>query len=331
MHNKFKHLSACDRQFAYKHKELGKSNRWIGKQLGVSHTTIGREFVRNTHPCPGEWQWMNCYEQAAYAERRARKRRSDSKRGRGKFSNNELRGYVITGLRDDEWSPEDISKRAKSGLSISAKAIYDFIKRERPDLTIKLCYMGVPRRARVMHRRSKLRVGAPPKKPINDRPLEVLERQVEGHYEIDTVHSQKGQSASVLTIIERKYRRCWYRHLPNRTAESVNEVLASLIQHLPIKPKTITADNGAEFSELWRMERQFNLQAYYCDPYKAWQRGSVEYANRRLRRTFPKGTDFSQVATSDLETTERLINNKPMRLLGYQSPNEAFRQYLKAA
>jgi len=333
MANKYTHLPVTSRQFAYKHKELGKSNRWIAKQLWVSPSTIIREFRRNRHPCPGIWRGMNCFERAAYAEKKSQARDRAGKSGRGKFSNSELRTYVISNLWQG-WSPEDISQKSEEehGIYISAKSIYNFIRRERPDLTVELYYRGVPRRMRVMHRRAALRQGAPRKKPLSERPKVILKRKEPGHYEIDTVHSLRGISASVLTVIERAKRKVWFFRLPDRTAESVNKVLESFFNNLPKKPKSITVDNGPEFTELYRLERLFaGLQVYYCEPYKSWQRGSVELANGKLRRHFPKKTDFSLVTQEQLNFVEQRINNKPMKLLGYNTPQAAFEEYLLAA
>jgi IS30 family transposase len=274
---------------------------------------------------------MNCYEQSAYAEKKARERRSNSKRGKGKFSNDKLRGYVIHGLRD-LWSPEDISNRIKEiDLSISAKGIYSFIRRERRDLTALLCYEGKPRRARVKHRRSQFRTGVPSKRSITERPEAVMERREVGHMEIDTVHSIRGISSAILTIIERVTRRTWWFILPDKTAESVNRALLKWYEGLANKPLTITSDNGPEFAELWKLERLFGIPVYYSEPYKSWQRGSSENGHRRLRRIYPKGTDFTNINQEALSKAEQLINNKPMRLLGYLSPAEVFADYLKAA
>lgn len=333
MKKNYEHLSVESRRFAYKHKKRGKSNRWIAKQLWVSPSTLSREFKRNCHPCPGIWKRLNEFEQAAYADKKARERDQRSKIGRGKFSEGKLRFYVIKQLQE-WWSPEDIAGKALEliGEEISAKGIYNFIKRERPDLTVELCYKGVARRARVAHRRAKFKEGAPPKKLIQQRPKKILRRKEEGHYEIDLIHSLLGVVASVLTIVERKTRRTWYIHLPDRTAASVNKALLEFFHGLSKKPKTITVDNGSEFAELYKLEKEFpGLQAYFCEPYKSWQRGSVELANRKLRRYFPKKTDFSTVTPEQLAFAERRINSKPMKLHRYRTPLLLFEQYLLAA
>ena len=248
MQNKIKRLDLWERQVIYVMRGQGASIRKISKVLRRSVSTISEELKRNRHWSPAVWRRLDAYEKAKYADEQAKKRRASPRRERELLKNKEIQDRVIQLLVDEQASPLDISLRISEefpGKSISARAIYSFIKENRPDLKQYLRFRGKPRRQRVNNRRSRFKEGAPEKKRMDTRPESVETREEFGHYEADTIHSCKhGSGKAVLTIIERSSRRRFYFLIPNLEAETVLAVLLPFFRALPSKMrKSLTVDN----------------------------------------------------------------------------------------
>jgi len=324
------HLRLEERQYLELHLVLGKSKRQLAKELGRSHSTILRELRRNLHPFPGVRRQMTALERAKDRHERAKTRWLKSKH-RERLKDLEIRAHVLEKLREG-WSPEQIAwtiGKYLPGRSITAKTIYNFVKYERPALRDYLRRRGKPYRQRVAHRRSRFRQPAPEKRSISERPPEVDTRTKFGHWEADTVVSKRGGKGGVLTLIERKSRHRFYFLLPDLQAETVIRLLLPFFQRLPAHMrKSLTLDNGSEFapSELYKLElvlkEEFTI--FYCHPYKAWERGSVENSNGWLREYFPKRTDFSLVLPEALSVAEGKLNSRPMKILGWKSSLEVY-------
>lgn len=337
MTKKIKRLDLWERQVIYLMRERGASIREIAIVVLRSVSTIDDELKRNCHWSPSVWRRMNSYEKAKYADDQA-KRRCTAKRGERELLKSErIRHRVIELLVDEQASPLDISLRIAEefpGESISARAIYNFIKKNRPDLKQYLRQRGKPRRQRVIQRRSRFKEGAPEKKRTDMRPESVERREEIGHYEADTIHSCKhGSGNAVLTIIERSSRKRFYFQIPNLEAATVLAVLLPFFRALPpAMRKSLTVDNGSEFSSLHELEEKLSgLKVYYCYPYQAWERGSVERSNGELRWYFPKGTDFASVSRKELAEIEAKINRRRMLCLQKHSAQQIFEQALAKA
>ena len=297
----------------------------IASYLGRSRATIGRALSRDLHPSP----LLTTYEKAMYAFEKSRERMRCSRR-RKRLKTEQIRKLVVFILRKWHWSPETISDfLTKHGLKISAKAIYNFIKKERSSLTEYLRRRGKPRKQRVARARSHFKDGVAEKKSIHIRPP-IIEC---GHWEIDTVHSKKGAKSAVLTLREMSSRQCFYSLLPDLTAKETMRVLFPFFQGLPAHMrKTLLSDNGPEFAQLYKLEKILeNFSVYYCDPYKAYQRGSVENANGELRWYFPKKTDFAKVTEEELREVQYKINGKPMKLHGRRAAAAVYKEALNKA
>lgn len=316
----------------------GGTLREIGKYLGRGENAAGsisRELKRNRHKFPKVERGMRPLERAAYAHEKALERRRIPRKRSKLDSKPVLREKVIWFLEKEQASPRDISYRVPDelpGESIAYSTIYNFTKRHRPDLKQHLRLRGKPRRQRVAHRRSRFRVGAPAKKNIELRPGWVTERIEFGHFEADTIHSCKGGSGfAILTIRELKSRRRWFFPLANLKAETTLAVLQGFIRQFPPHMrKTLTVDNGPENELLYKLEAIFpGFRVYFCDPYCAWQRGSVENANGEFRWYFPKGTDFSNVPREEIWSVQDKLNRRRMLCLGGKSADSVFEQALK--
>jgi transposase, IS30 family len=337
MSKKIRRLDLWERQVLYLMREKGSSIREIAKTISRSVSTVNDELKRNRHWSPSVWRRMNGYEKAKYADDQAKKRRAAPRNERELLKSEKLRNRVIQLLVEEQAAPLDISLRIPEefpGESISPRAIYNFIKKNRPDLKQYLRIRGKPRRQRVVQRRSRFKAGAPEKKRIDTRPESVETREEIGHYEADTVVSCKhGSGNAVLTIIERSSRKRFYFWIPNLEAATVLAVLLPFFRALPASMrKTLTVDNGSEFASLHQLEVKLGrFKVYHCYPYRAWERGSVERSNRELRWYFPKGTDFASVSRKELGDIEARINRRRMPCLQKKSAQQVFEQALAKA
>ena len=330
----YRHLRLEERQYIELHLARGKSKRQIGRELRRPHSTILREVKRNQHPLPGVSRVMTPLERAKDRDERAEKRWRKSKQ-RERLKNPFIRAHVF-GKLADEWSPEQIAESLENyllGYSITAKTIYNFVKYERPALKEYFRRHGKPYRQRVANRRNSFREPAPEKRSISERPNAVERREEFGHWEADTVLSRKTGKGGVLALIERKSRERFYFLLSDLKAETVIRLLLPFFQGLPEHlRKSLTLDNGSEFapSEIYKLEfvLKNEFKVFYCHPYKAYERGSVENANGWLRQYYPKGTNFAEVTEEQLRHVQRKLNERPMKLHRWRSSTAVFNDAL---
>ncbi len=306
----------------------------ISRHLGRSKSCISRALNPKIRPQPGSWNLMSSHEKGSYMYRRSRERMSKG-RERLRLKNERIRKLVGYILCRWHWSPEVISNFLKKhGLKISGKSIYRFIKKERSYFKKYLRLRGKTRRQRVMHPRSFIKAISYEKKSIHDRPSIYVNNQIEaGHWHIDTVLSGRSGFGGVCSLRELASKRNFFFLLSDLKAETLMRVIIPFFHTLPAyMKKTQLADNGAENSDLYKLEKIFiGFNVYYCDPYKAWQRAEVENGNGDLRWHFPKKTDFSKVTPEELRAVDYKISYRPMKTNNWISPRSFFNQLLKAA
>jgi IS30 family transposase len=190
------------------------------------------------------------------------------------------------------------------------------------------------RRARIMRRSQKADPGAV-KRPIIDavsireRPPEVEDRAVPGHWEGDLLTGS--DNSYIATLVERRSRFTMLVKIPGRDSASVVGALAKHIRKLPAElRRSLTWDRGTEMGQHKTLALATNVDVYFCDPQSPWQRGSNENTNGLLRQYFPKGTSLSGYSQVDLNKVARELNGRPRKTLGFRSPAEYFSQCVAA-
>lgn len=310
------HLSIDERETIGLLKAEGKSEREIGRVLGRSHTTIGRELKNNAPPI------NKGYYLAHKAQERAVQRWKESHK-KPRLKDEQTRSYVTSKLKEG-WSPEQAGGRLPidhPGNSISYEAIYQFVYNEKPEL-IKYLPRSHRKRFPRGHSRKHRRSHIPERTPLDERPSDVIGRTSMGHWEGDTMVSRKSKAA-LQVLVERTSRFTQLTRLERKTAPEMTSAVISRLGILPAEARqTITLDNGSENTDHLAITSAIGTKAYFCAPFHSWEKGSVENTAGLVRRFYPKKTDFSLVTPQQVEVVETLLNNRPRKCLNYATPLE---------
>ena len=165
---------------------------------------------------------------------------------------------------------------------------------------------------------------------ISERPAEVEDRAVPGHWEGDLILGSTASGSAIGTLVERATRYVILLHLPgDHTALAVQEAMVTAMADLPATlRRTLTWDQGKEMANHARIAAATGLDIYFCDPHSPWQRGSNENTNGLLRQYFPKGTDLSAHSKEDLAWVQDQFNDRPRKRLEYAKPSELINELL---
>jgi IS30 family transposase len=165
---------------------------------------------------------------------------------------------------------------------------------------------------------------------ISERPAEIEDRAVPGHWEGDLIMGSACKSA-IGTLVERSTRFVMLLHLPDgHNAEQVRLELANTIGRLPVElRRSLTWDQGKEMADHVQFSIDTGVQVYFCDPRSPWQRGSNENTNGLLRQYFPKSTDLSRYTRKQLDVVAAELNGRPRQTLGWMKPSQKFAELVR--
>ena len=296
------------------------SLRCIARKLDRHPSTVSREISAN-----GGQQGYQPLSAHRRAETNARRPKPTKL-----ASSPRLRDRVIADLKG-LWSPEQIAARLAvefgddDSMRISHETIYKSLYVQgRGELRRDLARcLRTGRARRVSRGRLERRGRIPNMVMISERPPEVEDRAVPGHWEGDLLMGKNGLSA-IGTLVERSTRFLMLFALPQgRRAEQVRDAMTKVIQSLPESlSRTITWDQGREMAEHVHFTIDTGIEVYFCDPHSPWQRGSNENTNGLLRQYFPKGINLRRFTEADLEAAAASLNGRPRETLGWKTPAE---------
>jgi transposase, IS30 family len=319
-------LSAGEREEIRSGLDAGESFAAIGRRIGRATSTVTREVHRNGGA--KHYQGWRAHRAAADAARRPKLAKL--------AACDRLRTLVEAGL-EQLWSPMQIATMLRIDyphdpmMWVSHETIYQSLYVQgrgalRKELAVCLRSGRAQRRNRS---RIERRGVIADKIMISDRPPEIEDRAVPGHWEGDLIIGKAGRSA-VGTLVERSTRYVMLLHLPdNHSAEAVRTAMTTKIRTLPTHlMRSITWDQGVEMTQ----HRQFSIDTgvaiYFCDPHSPWQRGSNENTNGLLRQYMPKGTDLNKLTETDLDNIAHSLNNRPRQTLQWMTPSQRLTQLI---
>lgn len=317
MSKEYNHLNQEERNQLFEFHQAGFSQGAIAKQLGRSKSTICRELNRNQ--CPTHAIYLpDTAEQLSWN----RRHRPGSKLGRSKGLQEIIERYLALG-----WSPEAIAGRLKLERAkncISHESIYKWIYGEGIQLNWREYLIRKKRKRGRRPCRKVDKIKIPGRISIHKRP-QGYQRQV-GHWEGDTVHFS-GHKGSIVTLYEKKTKMMLAVKMETRTTQETVDNISNMLRWFPKSfRRSITFDNGLEFTGHQRLNKELGLKTFFCDPYASWQKGGVENANGILRRHVPKGSKVDEHSSQEIANYVLQINMTPRKSLAYKTPYESFLQ-----
>jgi IS30 family transposase len=317
MGQKYRQFSIEERCEIARLSAEGRSIRQIAAALDRAPSSVARELKRNSGSQVGY--------QPSYAHEQTRARRwSGSRLDR----DTELRQQVL-GRLSAGWSPEQIAGRSKlEGRNrIAAETIYRFIyaqiarhkdfswRHYLPRAKAKRGWRGKKGGSPALHMSHRV--------PLSERPPEVLERTSPGHWEADLMAFSR-YNQNLLMLHERTSRLLIGARLSSKQAEPVRAALMAALGPLP-QPlrQTVTFDNGTEFARHFAL-RAIGTSTYFCEPHAPWQKGGIENAIGRMRRTLPRKTDLATLDDHRFFDLIASYNAIPRKCLDWATPAEAF-------
>ena len=342
MGRRFKQLTRSDRLKIEALDKAGHKVKEIAEQIGVHQSTIYRELQRGryVHTNP------DLTEEERYSPDIAEERYQQNLRDKGPDlkigRDHRLAEYIENKIANEDYSPGAVlgeikAKGMEFDTEISKPTLYSYIDKgifltiTNKDLPVK----GI-RKKKTKRVRTQARAAAGDS--IEKRPEHIADREEFGHWEMDTVIGKKGESKhSLLVLTERRTRDeivvLLYEHTMQavvRALDCIEKKWGNLFSEVF---KTITVDNGTEFSDCKGIESSIltegkRTKVYYCHPYSSYERGSNENQNRLVRRKIPKGTNFDDKTIEEIQEVEDWINNYPREIFGWRTAAEMFQEEL---
>ena len=316
MARSYHHLTEEQRCQLYILKKREDSISKIAQELGVHRSTIYREIARNSGL--RGYRFKQAHETAI-------KRQSSISRSPKKMH------PLLLSMIDEKlrlgWSPEQIAGRLrqKQGQAvISHESIYRYIWRDKKSGGDLFKYLR--HRGKKYNKRGSSKAGRgciPHRVDIDQRPSIVEQKLRVGDWELDTIIG-KGHKGAIVSIVDRASKLVKLKKVPNKTAAMVGKAIVDKLSDCKELVLTLTADNGKEFSEHQKVSDTLSSSFFFATPYHSWERGLNEHTNGLVRQYFPKSMGFDNITQKQVDEVEKLINNRPRKVLQYLTPVEAF-------
>ena len=325
---KYQRLILIEREEISRQLASGCSIRTIAKNLNRAPSTISRE-VNRTVVNRKYYRAIFAHQHSNVVSHKTRKNR--------KLITNILLQKIVFYYLSKNWSPQQIAKRLimlypnDMDMRISHEAIYSYLYiLPRGELKRRL----VSHLRRHHKHRCKGNKGRKKSGPVTDflsieeRPAEVADRIIPGHWEGDLIIGSRNASA-LGTLLERTTRMTFLVKLENQDAPIVRKAFTEEFRRLPKGLKrTLTYDQGQEMAQHKLFTKETDITVYFAHPHSPWERGSNENTNALLRQYFPKGTDFTKISKRRFKEVQDELNDRPRKTLGWYTPHEKFAELL---
>ena len=293
------------------------SRTFIAQVINVNTSTISREIVRNSNS-------KGVYD-PRQAELKTRRRKSRNPGNRS--ISQELRTEVFRLIREEQWSPEQVSGRLGiEGKKVCKSTIYNWINATSPHYKDNI--------RNYLRRRGKKYAKSSAGKPvsiknrvsIDERPSEGFAQGV-GDLEMDTIVGKDGKGA-IVTLVDKYSSLLLMRKLDTgKKAAPLAKAVIEIVKEAKIKVKSITTDNGTEFAEHEEISKQLECPVYFAHPYSSWEKGAIENMNGLIRQYIPKKENFENYTHHDIYLIQNKINGRPRKKNGFLTPNEVISKH----
>ena len=309
----YHHMTQEIRSQIYALKSTGIALRKIGRIVGYDASAISREIKRNTGGIGYRYK---------QADAMAKERRTKASRTPKKLTP-ELVSIIEDRLQED-WSPDQIAGRLKEQgrTSISHELIYQHIWKDKR--TGGTLYKHLRHHGKKYNKRSSGKAGRgciPNRVDIDERPAIVEVKSRIGDWEGDTIIGAKHQGA-IVSYVDRCSKFTVLKKIDRKTADLVAMATIEQFRQKSLPVRTITYDNGKEFSDHGEISKALNINCYFAKPYHSWERGLNEHTNGLVRQYLPKSTDFTQVSDQTVQGIAERLNHRPRKSLHYKTPME---------
>lgn len=315
----YKHLSLEERYYIKVERKAGRSMNKIAESLGRSQSNISRELKRNT----GKKGYRHKQADSMALERHKNKHKAVK-------LTDEIKQTIQDHLEDD-WSPEQIAGRLRKDdvVSLHHETIYQYVLADQK--AGGMLYKCLRHQGKTYRKRygasgtTRNSSGIPNRVDIDERPEVANNRERVGDWEGDTIIG-KNHKGAIVTLDERQTKLRLAAPLPGKKALAVKDAMIALLQPIQHFVKTITFDNGKEFTQHESIAKELSCDTYFAKPYHSWERGQNENANGLLRQYFPKSMELIDISVTQVIQAVHKLNSRPRKCLGFKTPYEAFKE-----
>jgi transposase, IS30 family len=311
-----KHLSFPERYFIAIGLKNKMSHNQIAQAIGRSQSTVSREISRNTG-----LKGYRCKQADRFAGER------HTCKAKAVKMTDEIK-YIVSICLQHDWSPEQIAGRLREeeAVSLHHETIYQYLLTDKANggqLYKQLRHQEKTYRKRYGSAHN--RTGIPDRGDIDERPAEANSRERTGDREADTI-TGKNHKGAVVTLDERKSKLRLAAPLPGKKAKYVKDAVTALFAPVKQFVKTITFDNGEEFTLHREIAEEIECETYFAGPYHSRERGRNENADGLLRQYFPKSMELLDITVQQVISAVDKLNSRPRKCLNFKTPYEVFEE-----